>query len=58
MLIKGISLEKEGFGLNIEGEATQSYPESVCARQETESASDERAWEQRQRDMECNFRGY
>lgn len=35
VLIKGISLENERFGLNTEGEATQNYPEPACARQET-----------------------
>lgn len=57
MRIKGMSLEKEGFGSNAEGEAAQSYPiPSLSARQETKSVPDEEVWEQRQRCMECNFR--
>lgn len=57
MRIKGMSLEKEGFGSNAGGEAAQSYPiPSLSARQETKSVPDEEVWEQRQRCMECNFR--
>lgn len=47
---------ERGFGVNVEGEAAQSYPESVCASQETKSVPDEPGT--KQRCVECNVRGF